>query len=402
MAVKEIEANIELTAGSIKNGYLKLPKGKEWATIFERNNGSTIFNLRLDGLGDVETSADQSRGTFKWRGWKKFFSLHDLGAGDQVILQAKAHDLIEVSPLQVRLVDCEANAGSKSGACRKTNKSGAGMPRIRTQSGRRCNNLDGATWLQYSLSVWNDIRKSSEEIGLKHPAMFPSALIERLIGAFMDNDQRLILDPFAGSGSSLVAAINCGKHGVGIELSAEYVKLAKKRISQGSLQTGSAELLQGDARKVIEGIAESSVDFVVTSPPYWDILNQQRSADGKDVRHYGNEKGDLGVIGDYERFLTELGIVFKGVFRVMRPRAYCCVIVMDLRKKSQFFPFHSDLARKLEELGFIYDDLIIWNRGHEYNNLRPLGYPYKFRINKIHEYVLIFQKPDQKRDDRSR
>ena len=66
---------------------------------------------------------------------------------------------------------------------------------------------------------------------------------------------------------------------------------------------------------------------------------------------------------------------------------------MDLRKKSRFFPFHADLAARMQQIGFLWDDTIIWNRGQEYNNLRPLGYPSVFRINKVHEFVLIFQKP---------
>ena len=54
---------------------------------------------------------------------------------------------------------------------------------------------------------------------------------------------------------------------------------------------------------------------------------------------------------------------------------------------------HADLAGIMQQLGFIYDDLIVWDRRHEYNNMRPLGYPYRFRINKAHEFILIFQKP---------
>ena len=57
-----------------------------------------------------------------------------------------------------------------------------------------------------------------------------------------------------------------------------------------------------------------------------------------------------------------------------------------------FFPFHSDLATRMQALGFVYDDLILWDRRQEYNNLRPLGYPYRFRVNKVHEFLLIFQK----------
>ena len=46
-----------------------------------------------------------------------------------------------------------------------------------------------------------------------------------------------------------------------------------------------------------------------------------------------------------------------------------------------------------QDIGFLFDDLIIWDRKHEYNNLRPLGHPSVFRINRVHEYILIFQKP---------
>lgn len=78
---------------------------------------------------------------------------------------------------------------------------------------------------------------------------------------------------------------------------------------------------------------------------------------------------------------------------VLKPGAYCCVVVMDLRKKDQFYPFHSDLASHMRAAGFKYDDLIIWNRGSENNHLRPLGFPSVFRVNNVHEFVLIMQKP---------
>ena len=54
---------------------------------------------------------------------------------------------------------------------------------------------------------------------------------------------------------------------------------------------------------------------------------------------------------------------------------------------------HADLATRMQEVGFLFDDIIIWDRKRDYNNLRPLGYPSVFRINKVHEYILIFQKP---------
>jgi len=67
--------------------------------------------------------------------------------------------------------------------------------------------LDGKTWLKNSISVWSDIKKSSDEIKLKHPAMFPIIFTEKLIESFSHKDD-LILDPFAGVGSTLIGAFN--------------------------------------------------------------------------------------------------------------------------------------------------------------------------------------------------
>ena len=53
--------------------------------------------------------------------------------------------------------------------------------RSRPSVRRRPNQLDGATWLRYSISIWSDIRKSRGERGLNHPAVFPLALADRLI-----------------------------------------------------------------------------------------------------------------------------------------------------------------------------------------------------------------------------
>ena len=69
---------------------------------------------------------------------------------------------------------------------------------------------------------------------------------------------------------------------------------------------------------------------------------------------------------------------------------------MDLRQRSTFYPLHADLSAAMQEIGYAFDDIIVWDRRQEYNNFRPLGYPSVFRINKAHEYVLIFQKPRPK------
>ncbi|NLK09058.1 MAG: methyltransferase domain-containing protein [Firmicutes bacterium] len=261
-------------------------------------------------------------------------------------------------------------------------------------SGRRANDLSGKEWARYSISVWSDISKTGDERRLKHPALFPKMLVERLINCFTTQDELIVLDPFMGSGTTLVAAKNLGKNGIGFDISSDYVELARRRLAQANLfAEHEFTIYHQDAKTVPEVLEQNSVDLCITSPPYWDILMQKRTADRKEIRNYGNTEGDLGQISGYGHFLDSLSSVFKGVFHVLKPSKYCIVNVMDLRKGDQFYPLHSDLAACMQSLGFIFDDLIIWDRRQEYHNLRTLGYPSVFRVNRIHEFLLIFKKP---------
>jgi DNA modification methylase len=259
----------------------------------------------------------------------------------------------------------------------------------------KANTLDGSTWTRYSVSVWSDIQKDAEERALKHPALFPVMLVQRLLDCFTRPGDSLVIDPFCGAGSTLLGACAAGKNAVGLDLSPHYVEMARERLAARAAPPGvEAAVYQEDAANLLQYVAPGSADFCLTSPPYWDILTRRRSADYKETRHYGDEAGDLGRVEDYGAFLDALAAVMEQVFEALRPGAYACVVVMDLRKRARFFPFHADLAARMQTIGFIYDDLIIWDRRREYNNLRPLGYPYKFRINKVHEFILIFQKPE--------
>ncbi len=250
--------------------------------------------------------------------------------------------------------------------------------------------LDGKTWTKHSISVWNDIEKTTAERRLKHPAMFPVSLVERVISCF-SHEGDIVLDPFLGSGTTLVAAGNTRRKGIGIELSGEYVALANKRVAEvGHLEQ---TIHQGNARDVSHWVKPDSIDLCVTSPPYWDVLKRRRSADHRQPMHYGDEVLDLGSVTDYGEFVEGLGQIFDRVFDVLKPGGFLVAVVMDVRKGPEFFPLHMDLAVRVKQAGFLLDDLIIWDRRKDYSSLRPLGYPYVFRINKVHEYLLIFQKP---------
>ena len=252
---------------------------------------------------------------------------------------------------------------------------------------KKCNHLTGKEWLQNSFSIWRDLTKTKEEKDMKHPASYPVSLCEKLIKTFSRNGET-VLDPFNGTGSTLVAAHKLARPATGIDLSEEFCEIARKRIGHDD----NIHIINGDSFVELEQLAENSFDLCVTSPPYWDILNMKRSADGKETVNYSEKENDMGNIPNYKEFVITLGELFSKVNRVLKPGAYCLVNVMDIRKKSEFYPLHSDLATELQKHGYIFDDIIIWDRQQDYNNMRPLGYPYKYRINKVHEYILIFIK----------
>lgn len=252
----------------------------------------------------------------------------------------------------------------------------------------RANRLNGREWLRSSFSVWRGLGKNSEERKLAHPAMFSLRLVSRLLDVYTCGEG-VALDPFAGVGTVLLAADEKKMSGVGLDINSEYRDAFIGRASP--LIGGKWQYHLCDAREMNKVIAPESVDICITSPPYWDILNRRRTADGKDTRSYSDAQNDIGNISSYGDFLTALSIVMNEVRRALKPGGYFILNVMDLRKGAKFYPLHMDAATEAVRSGFTLEDIIIWDRQEEYNNMRPLGYPYKFIINKVHEYLLVLR-----------
>jgi len=257
----------------------------------------------------------------------------------------------------------------------------------------RLNELDGKTWEKYSISIW-DVTKTLKEARLHHPAMFPVELCKRLIQIYTKKGD-IVLDPFVGSGSAIVAAEDLERKGIGIDVNPDFVKLAKSRLSQQKLlgsNIAEPEIYCADAVKLLDYIKPSSVDLVITSPPYWMVHKRKRSADYKESRPYSALERDLGNIENYDEFLLGLREIFEKVHQSLKSSKRCIVIIMDIRVQSRFIPFHIDIVDMMKKIGFVLEDIIVWDRRKEYSNLRPLGFPYVFVVNKVHEYLLIFRK----------
>jgi len=104
------------------------------------------------------------------------------------------------------------------------------------------------SWLR---SIWTDIRGASLRNG--HPAPYPVAVAERLITLFSFAGDT-ILDPFGGTGSTAIAAINTGRNSVSIEIEPTYVALATAKIQEAIKEKRTvgavrAELITDGKRK---------------------------------------------------------------------------------------------------------------------------------------------------------
>lgn len=116
-------------------------------------------------------------------------------------------------------------------------------------------------FMALTLDVWNMPTESARRVG--HPAPFPVELPEQLIRLYTYKDD-LVLDPFLGSGSTLVAASRLGRRYVGYDLDPQYVEIARKRVAEeGALVTRqpslSSELPAAAAGKTTKDIAEQAL-----------------------------------------------------------------------------------------------------------------------------------------------
>lgn len=257
----------------------------------------------------------------------------------------------------------------------------------------RANKLNGKEWLKNTFSIWRNLAKTAKEKQKGHPATFPVSLATKILDCYMLDlpYSPIVLDCFAGTGSTLLACELKGYKGLGIDINAQY----KKCFEQVAPEGNNLKYITGDARDINNYHSFKAYDICITSPPYWDILNNKRTVYKKDIRPYSEDSRDIGNITDYKNFLHSLKQTFANVFYSLNKGRYFILNIADIRKKSVFYPLHLDAINVAVGEGFILRDIIIWDRQADYNNMRPLGYSSKFIINKVHEYLIVLYKEEK-------
>ncbi|OGO16944.1 MAG: DNA methyltransferase [Chloroflexi bacterium RBG_16_48_8] len=287
----------------------------------------------------------------------------------------------------------------------KLDKIGIGYSRTCECKENHISCIDAKEWLKAQLGVWQfnyegrDIRDKKQ-----HPATFPIAIPSRFI-ELLTHKGELVLDPFVGSGTTLVAARDLDRNAIGFDLSEEYVNLSNERVAQLKFFTESNQIaILDDARNIDNYIDEETVSLIVTSPPYANLLNRKRKNKSRrgdmrnndqygKVEQYSQDPRDLGTMPEDE-YSTAMAEIFSVILSLLKKRGHCIVNVPDMWWKNQRITLHISVIEALRSVGYELRNIIIWDRTNIVNRVGIFGWPNNYiTMGVTFEYLLDFWRP---------
>ena len=272
------------------------------------------------------------------------------------------------------------------------------------------NNLSGSEWTLHGKSV-QTFNSPITEKRKKHGAAYPLSLAKHFIEIY-SKEGDTVLDPFAGVGTTLDAANILKRNSLGVELNPDFIKLFNRGIDiKDGIQNYNYQraVFQGSALQIGKYLPDNSVDFVLTSPPYSNLLNKIRDnfAD-KDYKNnpYKNQsrklakpysifEEDLGNLS-YTEYLIEMKKLFQSLLNIAKNGAYNVWVVRDYRDLDNNLPYinlHGDLTKIATDAGWVLWDLIIWDQSSQRKLVRLGGNKYRrYYFNIGHSIILVFRK----------
>ncbi len=268
--------------------------------------------------------------------------------------------------------------------------------------------LTAKEWVKAQLGVWRfayekrDIRDKN-----LHPATFPIALAKKVISLFT-HEGELVVDPFVGSGTTLVAAQDLNRNAVGFDLQEKYIDLCAERLGANNLFNQAQQIaVQDDARHIADYFAPETVSLIWTSPPYANLLNRKRKNKSRrgderkneqfgKVEQYSQDPRDLGTM-PLEQYTQAMGDIFEGLLPLLKPKAHCVINVADMWWKNQRITVHIALVEELRKRGYELRNIIIWDRTNIVNRIGIFGWPSNYiTMGTTFEYLLDFWRPPAK------
>lgn len=262
----------------------------------------------------------------------------------------------------------------------------------------KLNDLTGTEWLKLTKSFWASEKCKEDKFAFAHPAPFLIKDIEKLISMFTKKEM-VVLDPFNGVGTTLIACNNLGRVGIGIDLNQKYCELAEQRLGDLDKKKGQ-EIICGDSLREVPKI-EGAIDYCVTSPPYHNILKNngqglrakkegQRNGCRVGVDYYSEDTRDLGNQSSFDNFIELFNKIMSEVYKKLAQNKYCSIIISDFTVNKKEMSVQGEIIRTMEKIGFDFVGTIVLLQDNK--PLYPFGYPFAFIINHQHQNIINFKK----------
>ncbi|MCB5233852.1 MAG: DNA adenine methylase [Candidatus Cloacimonetes bacterium] len=278
------------------------------------------------------------------------------------------------------------------------------------QFGRTCecgrthiNCMSAKEWMVSQIGVWQFFYEKRDVRDRKlHPATFPISLAKKIISLF-SHEGELVVDPFVGSGTTLVAAQDLNRHALGFDLQKDYIELCNKRLEQlNSFNHSSQIAIQEDARNIKEYLKPNEISLIWTSPPYSNLLNRKRKNKSMrdrqneqfdQVEQYSQDERDLGTYS-VEKWATAMGDIFEDLLPLLKTKGHCVINVPDFWMDNKRITLHIYLIDEMRKRGYELRNTIIWDRTNIVNNIGIFGWPSNYiTMGTTFEYLLDFWKP---------
>lgn len=268
------------------------------------------------------------------------------------------------------------------------------------------NCLTAKEWIKSQVGVWQfnyngrDIRDKE-----KHPAVYPLALSNKVISLFTHKGE-LVVDPFVGSGTSLVSALELNRNAVGFDINENYIKLCKERLSEIIKDETSQIAILDDARNIPEYFKDKQISLLLTSPPYSNLLNRKRKNKSRrgmerkntqymQVEQYSQNKNDLGIL-EIEDFTKEIEKIYRGLLPKLKPKGHSVINVTDMWWENKRIPIHIYIVNAMQNAGYELRNTIIWDRTNIVNGIGIFGWPSNYiTMGTTFEYILDFWRPPE-------
>lgn len=267
----------------------------------------------------------------------------------------------------------------------------------------KLNDLTGKEWLLSTKSFFLSTRCADDKDAFGHPAPFLIKDIERMIAMFTKKGMT-VFDPFMGSGTTAIASFNLSRKSIGIDLNCEYNALALKRFDKkGMCENLDYQYFVGDSLVKTKEITD--VDYIITSPPYHNILKNDSKGIRDDkskkgyrngarlgVEYYSDDSNDLGNQESYEDFLELFSKIMTEAYKKLNNKKYCSIIISDFTVDKKEVCVQADIISVMKKIGFDFVGTIVLLQDNK--PLYPFGYPYRFKINHMHQNIINFIKEE--------